>query len=110
MTRRDERNAFTYERWNDVNYELVNFANVEKRSDDTAAAHHPNVFALLRAQPFREFPDRFFDELKSVGNFLRRLTRENVVLDVAHVRRRLSFFLKAQNQVVSFSSPQNRVY
>ena len=31
----------------------------------SAAAHHPNVFAFLSAQAFREFLDWFFNELKT---------------------------------------------
>src|SRR2546422_973412 len=109
MMRRDERNAFTDEDGDDVNDELIDFARVEKRGDNPAAAHHHNILAFLRAQTFGECLDRFFDEFKTPRNLSRRLIGESIVLNATSVRRVFTFFLKAHHHVVSFSSPQNRV-
>jgi hypothetical protein len=38
--------------------ELVDFSSIQKRSDDSASTHHPNIFARLRAQSLSESLDR----------------------------------------------------
>src|SRR5271156_5330320 len=63
MARRDERDAFADEDRDYVDAELVDFADVEEGSGDFAAAHHPDVFARLRAQFLRKLLDGLFDEL-----------------------------------------------
>ena len=61
----DERNSFPDEDGDNVDNELIDFLLIQKRRDDPAAAHHPNIFARLRAQSLRESPDRLADELDS---------------------------------------------
>src|SRR5713226_3875793 len=110
MRGRDEGNAFSDERGNDMNDELVDFAGVEKRSDDARAAHHPDVFSFPCAQMFGEFLDRFFYEFKTARNFARWATRESVILNSAvKIEGVFTFFLKTQDRVVGFSAPQDRV-
>ena len=42
---------FADEHRNHVQVELVDLAGVEKRRDELAAAHHPDVLPFRRAQP-----------------------------------------------------------
>ena len=46
MLWRNQRNALADEDRNYVNDELIDFAGVEKGSDQATAAHHPDVFAF----------------------------------------------------------------
>ncbi len=54
MARHHKWNAFTYERGNDVDVELVDLAGVEGRGDQLAAADHPDVFSRRGAQTLRK--------------------------------------------------------
>src|SRR5205807_1641876 len=61
----DERNSFPNENGDDVNNELIDFVLIQKRSDDPASAHHPNILARLQTQSLRKSLDRLADELDS---------------------------------------------
>src|SRR5215813_15092970 len=105
MARRDERHTLADEYRNHVNDELVDGPGIEKRCDDAAATHHPDVFAFLSAQTLHEIPERFFDELEAGGHLLLWPTRESVVsFDAVHLWRALPSFLKAQDKVMGLSS------
>ena len=83
---------------------------IQKRSNDTGAAHHPYVFARQGSNAFRELGNRLLNELKAEGDFFWRSTREGVVLDrTIRITAIFAFLLKPQHHVVSLSSPQNRI-
>jgi hypothetical protein len=76
----EQGNAFSDEDWHDGDDELVNRLLVQEGRDDPASAHHPDVLADLRAQPFGKGSDRFGDELDARGHGGRRWTpREYIV-------------------------------
>ena len=81
MARLDEGNAFADQDGDDVDAELVDFARVQERGDDFAAAHHPNVFAGLGAQALGEGFDWLVDEFEGRQWRLARLAGKDVVLD-----------------------------
>jgi hypothetical protein len=62
-----------------VQIELVDLAGVEKRCDELAAAHHPDVLSFRSAQPACDHSSRFRRELDAGQRALGRLSREDVV-------------------------------
>jgi hypothetical protein len=78
VTSRDERNAISDEYWHDANDELVDRLGVKKRTDDFAATHQPDVFALTVSKPIHERANglvREFNGWRSI--FGTRAAREN---------------------------------
>src|SRR5688572_26357593 len=111
MGRRDERNPFADEYRYYADDEFIDLALIEKRSDDSAATHHPDVFAFLSAQALGEFLDWLFDEFETGQEFLwRPTTREDIVSNVAAVVGYFySFFDELHSHVVGLSSINNRI-
>lgn len=115
VARRDERDPFADEDRDHVDAELVDFAGVEEGSVEFAAAHHPNVFARLRAQALHERLDRFADELDSRLDLrldcrrerFARLPREDVVLHAWTVNRK--FQSHVYRLRVGFAAPEDGV-
>src|SRR6185436_9205601 len=87
MPRCDQRNTFTNHDRNNVNDEFVDLAGVEKRRDDFAAAHHPDIFARSGAQLFGKVSYRLTNKLKTLRVALRRAPREDVIFDARSVNR-----------------------
>ena len=81
MARLHKGNAFADEDGDDVDAELIDFACVQKRGDDSAAAHHPDAFAGLGAKALGEWFDWLVDEFKGGQWLLARLAGKDVVLD-----------------------------
>src|SRR5260370_17692967 len=65
LLRFNQRYAFADEDRNDMDAEFVDLSFVQKRSDDLATSHHPNVLTGLRPQALREWLDRLFYHLES---------------------------------------------
>src|SRR5215467_253538 len=80
MPRRKKGNTFPDEDRHDCNDELINRGLVQKRSDDLASAHQPDVLANLRAEAFGKGTDGLGHELdaRRYGS-RRRSPRENIV-------------------------------
>ena len=57
VTSRDQRDAVSDEHWNDADDELVDSIRVEKRGDDLAAAHQPNILACPFSKAIHEWAD-----------------------------------------------------
>src|SRR5260370_30138426 len=57
LLRFNQRYAFADEDRNDMDAEFVDLSFVQKRSDDLAISHHPNVLTGLRPQALREWLD-----------------------------------------------------
>src|SRR5260370_39577578 len=55
LLRFNQRYAFADEDRNDMEAEFVDLSFVQKRSDDLAPSHHPNVLTGLRPQALREW-------------------------------------------------------
>jgi hypothetical protein len=81
MARLDQRNAFANQDGDDVDAELVDFAGVQERGDDFAAAHHPDIFAGLGAQALGEWFDGLVDEFEGGQGRFTRVAGKDVVLD-----------------------------
>ena len=62
--------------------EFVDLSFVQKRSDDLATSHHPNVLTGLRPQALREWLDQLFYQLESRQQRPLRLAGKEVVLDL----------------------------
>ena len=58
MPRCNEGNALADEYRYDSDDELVNRALIQKRPDDLASAHHPDILASLFAEALGKGPDR----------------------------------------------------
>ena len=58
--------AVADENRNDMDAELVDLSFVQKRSDDLATSHHPNILTALCAQSLYEWLDRLSHQLKSL--------------------------------------------
>src|SRR3974390_2618354 len=112
MARSNEWNAFTNQRGNYVDVELVDLPGVEKRSDQLSAAHHPDVFSWFCAQTlrksFRRLRNKFYAWWRRA---FRRLPRKNVVgyLGVKHPAFAFLFLVIVEKPVVGLASPQDGV-
>jgi hypothetical protein len=111
MARLDEGDAFADEDGDDVDTEFVDFALVQKRGDDFAAAHHPDIFGGLGAQALGECFDRLVDEFEGGQRGLARLARKNVVLDLRAETGGLKALLHAHFEAfgVSLVAPEDGV-
>src|SRR5262245_30581661 len=84
MPPRNERNAFTDERRDHGDDELVDRSLVQERRDDLASAHQPHVLAWLCTEAFGKGSDRLADKVNTGGNGRRRwLPRKNIVRSLA---------------------------
>src|SRR2546423_5139677 len=84
MSRRHQRNAFTDKCRDHVNDEFIDLAFIEERSDQTAASHHPDVFAFFATKTLHKFLNRLTGEFESGKDFLRRPPpREDIVFRLA---------------------------
>ena len=59
----DQRDALADEHGHDADDELVDRIFVQKRRDEIASAHHPDILALLASQTLHEGADAAGDEL-----------------------------------------------
>src|SRR5687768_10804465 len=109
MARRDQRNPFADEYGYDADDEFVDLVFVEKRSDDPAAAHHPDVFALLTTHASGKFLDWLVDEFETGQDFLWwPTTRKDIVSNLAAIVGYFySFFDELHSHVVGLSSINN---
>src|SRR5213080_4063210 len=101
----DERNSFPNENGDDVNNELIDFVLIQKRSDDPASAHHPNILARLQTQSLRKSLDRLADELDSRLQRRLRLAGKHVVFYALAKSRRLDSLFDAP--IVGLAAPQD---
>src|SRR5215472_6876171 len=80
MPRCKKGNTLPDKGWHDSDDELVDRGLVQEGPNDLASAHHPNVLASLRAQPFGKGTDRLGDEGDACWNGSRRRPpREHIV-------------------------------
>src|SRR5437867_10744030 len=91
-----------------VNDEFVDLSGVEKGSNDTGAAHHPDVFSFGGTQAPGELFDRFIDELDTFDLLFGRTPSENIVSDVL-VKAAAETSAHVAREVCGLSSPKNRV-
>src|SRR5713101_7899074 len=90
-----------------MNDELVDLPFIQKRGDDSAAPHHPDIFARHGPKASGEVCDRLPDEYDTLGRRLGRPAREDVVLDFRAESEMAAPELEPD--VVGLSPPQNRV-
>jgi len=111
MARRHQWNTLTDQGGNDVYVELVDLVGVKERSDQLAAAHHPDVFSRRGAQTVRKSLHGFRHEFHAWRRPFRRLPREHVVreLPVEHHAFANPLFVIVEKPVVGLASPQDGV-
>jgi hypothetical protein len=68
MPRCNQGNAFTNERWQDGDDELVDRLFVQERPDYVASAHQPDVLARLPSDAFGKGTNRLVDEVNAGGH------------------------------------------
>src|SRR5437773_5396129 len=104
----DEWNAISDQCRDHMNDEFIDLAGVEKGSDDSGAAHHPDVFSFRSTQAPGELVDRFIDELDTLDLLFGRTPSEDIVSDVL-VKAAAEASAHVAGKVCGISSPKNRV-